>query len=111
MTDTNVSRLNETIIKMGGEIANLQIENAELKKELDKLRYELNCNAWFNVWKDEVKFRLEEVYNRNDISQEVIEKIAKRMTVHDRVSEEVCDLVDSFLEDEGIEPKEYEEDK
>lgn len=90
-------------------ITNLQKENEELRKENDRLKYELNCHIWFNAWKNEIDFRLKEIYNRNDISEDRIEKIADLMANNDWVTDEIIELIDEFLHQEGIDFFEIED--
>lgn len=83
-------------------VGNLQKENEELRKENDRLKYELNCRGWFNVWKGEIDFRLKEVYNRSDVSDDEIITLAAAMSNSDWVSENTNELIDEFLHQEGI---------
>ena len=104
-----MENMENTIKALGSEVAKLQIENKSLMAEIDRLQYELDCNIWFHVWKNEIKYRLQEVYGRDDISDELIEQIAKEMEYNDNVTEDTNEWIDVFLHENGIDFFEMED--
>ena len=104
-----MDNMENTIKALGSEVAKLQIENQALMAEIDRLKYELNCNVWFNAWRDEIKYRLQEVYERNDISDELIDQIAETMTQSNNITEDRDEWIDIFLHENGIDLFEMED--
>ena len=101
--------MENTIKALDSEVAKLKIENQKLMAEINQLKSELNCNAWFNAWRDEIKYRLQEVYERYDISDELIDQIAETITYSDNVAEDMNEWIDIFLHENGIDFFEMED--
>ena len=104
-----MENMENTIKMLGSEVAKLQIENRKLMEEINRLKNELSCNIWFNAWKDKIKYRLQEVYERDDISDELIDQIAETLTYSDNVTEDMNEWIDIILHENGIDFFEMED--